>query len=143
MIEVQVRVDDDPDVLRPNAKLRESILEQRASVRAGVLDAVDVVELRRLLVARARIDDDDVGFVLDHQASHAELNAVALVGRNAPFPERLRNDTEHRATIELLATGLNRVNAQLADGQRLDEWGERGRHATSGSGLVRPSCRDR
>ena len=63
--------------------------------------------------------------VLDEQAAHAERDAVALVGRDLPLPERLRDDAEHRAAVELLAAGLEGVDAERADGARLDEREER------------------
>ncbi len=45
--------------------------------------------------------------VLDQQAAHAELNAIPLVGGHPPLPERLGDDAEHRAAVELLTAGLN------------------------------------
>ena len=57
--------------------------------------------------------------MLDEQAAHAELDPIALVGGDAPLPERLRDDAEHRAAVELLAAGLDRVDAQAADVARV------------------------
>ena len=59
--------------------------------------------------------------MLDEETAHAELDSISLVGGDALFPERLGNDAEHRAAVELLAAGLNRVNLQVADARRLDE----------------------
>ncbi len=57
--------------------------------------------------------------MLDQQAAHAELDPIPLVGGNPPLPERLGDDAEHRAAVELLAAGLNRVDAQAAQLPRL------------------------
>src|SRR5690242_863626 len=115
MIEVQMAVDDHLDVARRDPELRESIFETRRSLLATILDAIDVVELRVFLVARAGIDQHRPDVVLDQQTPHAKLNPVARVGGNAALPERLGHDAEHRAAVELLATGLNRMHAKTAE----------------------------
>src|SRR4029450_3228454 len=61
--------------------------------------------------------------------AHAQLDAIAVVGRNASFPERLRHDAEHRTAVDLLSTGLDRVNAERSYREGIDEWGEGSRHA--------------
>ena len=72
--------------------------------------------------------------MLDREAPHAELDAIALVGRDAPLPERLRHDAEHRAAVELLPAGLNGVHAKTPNGERLDKWNKRRCHANESSG---------
>src|SRR3981081_2961224 len=52
--------------------------------------------------------------MLDEETAHAELNSISLVGRNAPFPQRLWDDAEHCAAIQLLAAGLDRVDGEVA-----------------------------
>ncbi len=47
-------------------------------------------------------------------------NPIPLVGGNLPLPERLGDDAEHRAAVELLAAGLKRVDAQAAQLARLN-----------------------
>jgi len=126
VIEVKMRVDDECDVLRRYAELREAVLECRPTIRALVLDAVDVVELFRLLVSGASVDEDQTGLVLDQQTAHAQLNPVPLVGRDAALPEWLRDDTEHRAAVQPLASGLDGMDAQGAECARLNE--RLGRH---------------
>ena len=98
---MQMGVDHDRDVFRAGLRLRESIFESRATLCALVLDSVDLLEFLVFLVAGAGIDEDKPRRMLDEQAPHSELNPVALVGGNSPFPERLRNDAEHRAAVEL------------------------------------------
>src|SRR5437762_14256841 len=45
MIEVKVRINDPADVLRPVPQLAQGVLQLRATILTGVLDAVDVAEL--------------------------------------------------------------------------------------------------
>lgn len=59
--------------------------------------------------------------VLDEQAAHAELDAVALVRRHATLPERLRDNAEHRAAVELLAARLDGVDAPASELARFNE----------------------
>src|ERR1043166_3649857 len=121
VVEMQMRVDHQRDVRRRMTEFREAILEPRQSGLATVFDAVNVVELVVLLVAGTVVDEDEAGVVLDQEAAHAELNPVPRVGRNAPLPERLRDDAEHRSTVELLPSGLNRVDSKGADLPAFDE----------------------
>jgi hypothetical protein len=50
--------------------------------------------------------------MVDEQTSHSKWNAVSLIGGDAPFPKRLRNNAEHRAAIESLASSLNCMDRQ-------------------------------
>ncbi len=115
VIKVEMRVDDDADVLRPHTGLTQSVLEQSLAFRALVLDAVDVLELLGFLVPRARIHQDQARRMLDEEAPHAELNSIPLVGGNPLFPERLGDDAEHGTAVQPLSSRLNCVNGEVAD----------------------------
>ena len=117
VVEMQMRIDDPPDVLRRVPEPGERIFQPRASVRARVLDAVDVPELLVLLVAESRVDQDQAIVVLDQEAAQRERNAVARVGRDPPLPQRLGNDAEHRAAVQVLETGLEGMAPEPADGK--------------------------
>src|SRR5439155_10789877 len=113
-----------------------------------VVDAVDIPELLVFLVAQSGIDEHQPGVVLDQHATQGEGDAVAPVGRDAPLPQRLGNDPEHRATVEMLAAALEGVAAQPADregGVGHDERGsgnaERGTEAGSSGLLFRVAVR--
>src|SRR5687767_15096057 len=99
----------------------EAILEECASIPAGVLDTVDVEELRGFLVASAVVDEHQAHVVLDQETPHAERNAVACVRRDAAFPEWLRHHAEHRAPVERLTARLNRVHGPGSQRPCLDE----------------------
>src|SRR5205085_8393157 len=88
MVKMEMGVDHERDVARRDTDLSEPIFEQRLAVRALVLDAVYVLELCVLLVPRAGVDENGSGRMLDEETPHSELYAIALVGRDAPFPER-------------------------------------------------------
>ena len=120
MIEVQMGVDDEPHVVGLEAGLANPILERGASVGPFVLHTVDLVELRNLLVAKPGVEEHEAVIMLDQQTAHAERNAVPRIGGNATFPERLGNDAEHGAAIELLAPGLNGMDAPAAERTRVD-----------------------
>jgi hypothetical protein len=59
--------------------------------------------------------------VLHEETSHPELDAVALVRRDAALPEGTRHDTEHRAAVELLTASLDGVDTPSADRPAFDE----------------------
>src|SRR5438046_1596276 len=99
---------------RPDPELGERVLEQRATVLPFVAHAVDVPELGVLLVADPRVDQHQAVVVLDQEAAEREGNAVALVGRDAPLPQRLGHDAEHGAAIEGLAARFQCVTSQTA-----------------------------
>src|SRR5438477_3427578 len=115
MVEMQVGVDDAANVLRAMPKGGERVFELRAAVRPLVLDAVNVDELRILLVADSGVDQYQAGIVLDQQAPQRERNAIALVGRSSARPERFRNDTEHRPAVEMLETGFKGVAGEATN----------------------------
>src|SRR5438105_2994205 len=111
---MEMGVDYDRNLRGRHLQLLEPIVERGSLARPFVLQTVDVVELRVLLVARPGIDENQTIGMLDEKTSHSELNPVPLVGRNALFPERFRNDAEHRAAVELLSPRLDRVDRQVA-----------------------------
>src|SRR5882672_4653573 len=121
VIEVEMGIDDDRDVRRLDAYFLEAILEQSRSVGALILEPVDVLELLVLLVARAGVDEDESGRMLDEKVAHAELDPVPGIRRNALLPQRLRNDAEHRAAVESLTARLDRVNREAANLATLHE----------------------
>src|SRR5262245_13123539 len=94
---------------------------------AAVLDAIDLVELVRLLVASAGVDEHRTDLVLDQEAAHAELDAVPRVRRDAALPQRLGDDAKHRAAVELLPAGLNRVHRPASEPPGLHAGPKRGR----------------
>ena len=59
--------------------------------------------------------------MFDQQAAHPQGNAVLAVGREATFPEGLGDDAEHGAAVELLPTGLNRVDAPATQRTRIEQ----------------------
>ena len=80
----------------------QTVLETRRPRRAGVLDAVDVVEFRRFLVPRPGVDEHGADLVLDQQAAHAELNSVSSRRRRSGAPTaswaRRRTSRRRRAS---------------------------------------------
>ena len=115
VVEMQMRIDHGPHVRRRYSDLMQSVFEAGAAVGPLVLDAVNVLELLGLLVPRSRVDENRAERMLDQQAPHSELNPVAFVGRNPALPQRLRNHSEHCATVQPLAACLNRVNGEVTD----------------------------
>src|SRR5688572_16666499 len=95
-------------------------LRRRLAV-AAVLDPVDLVELVVFLVPRSSVDQNETGVVLDEQTPHAELDAIALIGRNAALPQRFWNNTEHRTAVEPLPACLNGVYAPTTNDTTLHQ----------------------
>jgi hypothetical protein len=71
--------------------------------------------------------------MLDQQATHTELDSVALVSRGSLLPKRFRHDAEHCSAVELLTASLDRVNGERANFAALYE--RRGRRHARISGL--------
>src|SRR5688500_8223951 len=117
---MQMGVDHDRNVVGRKSGLRKSILEPGAATLPLVLDSVDRRELFVFLVSRSGVDEYRTRWVLHQHAAHAELDAVSLVRRDTLLPQWLRNDTEHRAAIELLASRLNRVDLEASQRTGLD-----------------------
>src|SRR3954468_2348925 len=131
VVEVKVGIDYHHDIRWPHANLRQAVLEHREALGAVVLEAVDVSELLVFLVAGAGVDQDQARGVLDEQAAHSQLNSIALVGCDLFLPQRLRDNAEHRAAVELLTTSLDGMNSQRADLAAINEWSRRGHAVVS------------
>ena len=85
------------DVLRAT-RPRRPATSSRCSSR---VEAVDLLQLRVHLVAGAGVDDHQRPRRAPHQQRpHRHVDRVALVGRRALLPQRLRHDAEHRAAVE-------------------------------------------
>ena len=78
------------------------------------IDAVDVVELRVFLVAEPGVDDHRPHAAHDERP-HRERDAVAIVGRRLPRPQRLRHDAEHRAAVEAEEAVVQRDQLEIAE----------------------------
>src|SRR5690606_15166025 len=112
VIEVQVRVDDDVHVLRGEARVPQRVLQPRR--RPGVVHAVDLAELRVLLVAHAVVDQHERLRRPHQQPAARERDAVPLVRRDPPLPQRLGHHPEHRAAVQPLEPRLQRVQPEPA-----------------------------
>src|SRR5688572_4354099 len=125
MVEVEMGIDDPLHVGGRVAGIVQRVeqLGRRTFAPAprGILDAVDLAELRVVLGADGGIDEDQAVAVLDQQAAHRERDAVPLVGGDLPVPERLRHDAEHGAAVEALEAALEGVAPEAADGEAVDE----------------------
>ena len=96
-------------------------------VLAGVVDPARVVAddgyyswlsaHRGDALATLTVAGEPVGTAVafEQQAPHGERDAVAVVGRDAPLPERLRDDAEHRSAVEVEAAGVDLVEGVGAD----------------------------
>src|SRR6185436_8750199 len=98
-IEMQVRVDHPAHVLGSMSELPQRVLELGPPTLPRVLDSVDVTKLLVSLVADPRIDQDQAVVVLDEETAQRERDAVALIGGDAPLPQRLRHDAEHGSPV--------------------------------------------
>ena len=112
---MQVGIDHPANIVRSMTQLAQRIFQLGSSILASVVNAVDTDELLVLLVADPGIDQDEPIVVLDEQATQRERNAIAIVGLSSARPEHLRNDTEHGAAVEVLATGFERVAGEATD----------------------------
>ena len=56
--------------------------------------------------------------MLDEETAQSEGDAVAVIGGDAPLPQRLGHDAEHGAAVEALAAALEGVTGQAADFER-------------------------
>ena len=67
------------------------------------------------LVARAGLDQDGVFAGADDVAVERDLDAVQLVGRRFPAPQRLRHDSEKRAAVPAVPRCLDMCDFEIAD----------------------------
>jgi hypothetical protein len=83
---MQMRIDDYRDVGARDSQLLEPVLQHRRAVCPFILDPVDVLEFRTLLVAGTGVDQHEPGWMLDQETAHSELDSIALVGGDAFLP---------------------------------------------------------
>src|SRR5439155_8856795 len=96
VIEVEMGVHDERHFIRSHAAPRQLAQEPRRLV-----DTEDLLRAGGELRSRTGLDHDDVPrSVPDEQTVHVQRDAIAFVRRLLPIPQRLRNDAEHRATVE-------------------------------------------
>jgi hypothetical protein len=95
MIEMQVRVDDDVHILRPDSVPREIVRQSRS-----VLDPVYVRIFGIELIADAGFDQDFMISGQHEQASERQPNPVSFIGRKLLFPEGLGHDAKHLAAVQ-------------------------------------------
>src|SRR5690606_20499959 len=105
VVEVEVREQYVGHVLRADAERRE----RRDQVVRRAVHGVDAAELRVVLVAEAGVDEDGAAVAAEEEAPHREGDAVLVVGRDAPGPERLRDDAEHGPAVEAEEAGMDDV----------------------------------
>ena len=95
MVKVQVRVDHDVDV-----RGSESVLLKLVEQRGWLLNVVDAGELGVELVADAGLNQDPLLASPHQQAVQAHPHAIAGVGREFLFPQRLGHHPEDLTAIE-------------------------------------------
>ena len=111
----------------------EARVRQRVIQMAAAIDRVDLVELRVLFVADARIDDHGPP-PSDDERPHRQGDAVALVSRRFPLPQRLGHDAEHRAAVQAEEAVADRNQLELAHRKRDRDRRLGARFRTHGSG---------
>src|SRR6185503_5950341 len=125
VIEVQVRVDDERDLVRPHAAARELAEETWRLVDAEVALLL-LIELR----AGSGLDEHDVRAVADEQAVHVHGHTVQLIRRLLLLPQHLRHDAEHRPAIEAEDAVAEDLHLEAPD-LHGSQYGETWRCATS------------
>src|SRR5207253_11468388 len=70
------------------------------------------------LVAEPGVHEHEAVVVLDQQAAQRQGDAVALVGGDAPLPQRLGHDAEHGAAVEALGAAFEGMAGEAADFER-------------------------
>ena len=109
MVEVQVRVNDDVDVLG----FQLQFLEFRGQ-NARVLNPINFGVFCVELVPDAGFHQNVVAAGSDQQASQAQRDAIALVGGDSFSPERLGNNREHLAAIKVESSVGKRVDVKCS-----------------------------
>jgi hypothetical protein len=109
MVEVQVRVDDDVDILGFQVQLLEFTREG-----ARVIDTINLVEFCVEFISDAGLDQNVVAARLDQQASQANADSIAGIGRDSFLPHRLGNYREHLSAIEMETSVGNSVKIECA-----------------------------
>ena len=83
--------------------------------RAVVVDAVDLLQLGRELVAVAGLDQHAPATDLDQQAARAVGAAVERVAGDQLGPERLRHHPVHGAAVEAEAAAVEQGQPRVAE----------------------------
>src|SRR5208337_3575213 len=109
VVEMKVSVDYNVDVLRLEPQLIESRQEHR-----GMLDVIDVLELRVELVPNACFHENVLPAGADQQAGQGKPDSVALVRWGLAFPQGLRHDAEHLSSIEGKSSIANCVQFKIS-----------------------------
>ena len=91
---MQVRRENDVDAVSRHSRAGRVLQVELA------LEAVDVGLLRRHLVAATGVDQHGAR-PAQQDAPHRHADAIAVVRRRLLLPERLRHDTEHRASVQV------------------------------------------
>ena len=110
MVEVQVRIDDDVDILGFQVQLSEFTGES-----PGVIDSIDLVEFCVELIPDAGFHQNVMAARLDQQTSQAEADTIARVGGDSFLPQRLGNNREHLPAIEQETSIGNSVEVEGAE----------------------------
>jgi hypothetical protein len=110
VIEMQVRVDDDRDLVSSSAGAREECLTQRSHT----VDAVHRLLLWIPLVADSGFDQDLLSARIDEHTIHVHADAVVIVWRAVARPELARDHSEHRTAVEMEFGVLNDLNPVIA-----------------------------
>src|SRR5688572_15582438 len=96
MIKMQMRIDDDRDVVRRVSGPFKKSLGKR-------LLAKDAVHLKRFLApffADARLDQNSFNAGIDKDTVHIQTDAIELVGSRNTFPKNTRDDSENRPAVQ-------------------------------------------
>ncbi len=104
MVEVQVREQDVRDVFGCKARFADGFQQCGVAVRLVVAE-----KFLTLLVAHARVDQDQAIAVLDQQAAHSPGAEVVGVGGVVFLPKHFRDDAEHGPAIEFEKSGVDYV----------------------------------
>ena len=108
VIEVQMRVDHHIDLFGTNSSRR-----QRR--RQKLLVLVNLLQLRRLLVADAGFDQHRMLARPYDRRVHAQEDTILLIGHDPLLPQRLRDHTEHRTAIQQVCAIRTNRQLELAD----------------------------
>src|SRR3954468_10023945 len=110
MIEVQMRREDDIDVIRRQPGLRKRVLQVPLAI-----DSIDGDAFLVHLVADASIDQHDARIAPHEQWPHSKRDAILVVRGRPFFPERLRHDAKHGPAVETEETVKERRQFELTE----------------------------
>ena len=113
VIEVEVTRDHQVDVVDGEAGVGQAVIEVIAPI-----ESVDRRALRVHLVAAPGVDDGGQPVAPHHQGTHAQRNAVPIVGRQLGFPQRARHHAEHGAAVEREEAVAQRHQLEIAERRR-------------------------